>query len=341
MKASTAKAELLDQGLAIDHEQFEQLCKMVIEQSERTRDLELTPFRGDDGIDVHAVIDRDLFHARLGVQAKQYAPDNTVGVRTIRGFKGALADQNYHIGTVITTSSFTSGAIDSAERDYIRLIDGDRLAGIMVDSGIGVVEDAGSYDLDPGFWKAFEKPERDDVIPSLEVPQADNFDVVRTVLRAVDAGADVKPAITEYVQANEADTFDPRQSDYYAIAAWLLGFLHKDEQVTIDDHDLRRWGLTRIGEEYLAYLDRGDQDAAADLLYQQLRDVEIISRVYDELEAEGTLLRRDIADVIAAETELSASTTDRRARTVGEWLVVLPEIRTSGRGSSQEYVLVD
>ncbi|WP_096389655.1 restriction endonuclease [Halopenitus persicus] len=340
MKRSTAKAELLDQGLTIDHEQFEQLCKMVIERSERTRDLELTPFRGDGGIDVHAVIDRDLFHARLGVQAKQYAPGNTVGARTIRGFKGALSDQNYHIGTVITTSSFTSGAVDSAERDYIRLIDGDHLAGIMVSSEIGVVENEGSYDLDPGFWNAFEKPVRDDVIPSLEVPQADNFDIVRTVLRAVDAGADVKPAITEYVRTNEADTFDPRQSDYYAIAAWLLEFLHKDEQVTIDGHDLRRWGLTRTGEEYLAYLDRGDQDAADDLLYRQLRDVEIISRVYNELEAGGTIVRSDISDVIAAETELSASTTDRRARTVGEWLGLLPEIRTSGRGPSQEYVLV-
>ncbi|TKX84271.1 restriction endonuclease, partial [Halorubrum sp. SS5] len=33
------------------------------------------------------------------------------------------------------------------------------------------------------------------------------------------------------------------------------------------------------------------------------------------------------------------STTRRRARTVGEWLVCLPEITTSGRGSEQQYVL--
>lgn len=62
MKASTARAELLEKGLPIDHDQFEQLCKMVIERAEPTRELALTPFRGDGGIDIHAVIDRDLLH---------------------------------------------------------------------------------------------------------------------------------------------------------------------------------------------------------------------------------------------------------------------------------------
>ncbi|MFC7186592.1 restriction endonuclease [Halorubrum yunnanense] len=96
MKASTAKEELLGKGLQIDHEQFKQLCKMVIERAKPTRELELTPFRGDGGIDIHAVIDRELFHARLGVQAKQYATGNTVGARTLRGFKDVLSEQQYH-----------------------------------------------------------------------------------------------------------------------------------------------------------------------------------------------------------------------------------------------------
>jgi len=80
MKAPTAKAEVLNKGLAIDHEQFEQLCRMVIERVEPSQELELTPFRGDGGIDIHAVADRTLFHARLGVQAKPYGPDNMVGM---------------------------------------------------------------------------------------------------------------------------------------------------------------------------------------------------------------------------------------------------------------------
>ena len=202
MDATAAREELLERALAIDDVQFEQLGKMVIERAEQTRDLELTPFRGDGGIDVHAVIDRDLFHARLGVQTKQYRPGNTVGARTLRSFKGALRDQDYHIGTVITTSTYTSGAVESAERDYIRLIDGDRLTAIMVDGTIGVATDTDhGYVIDEAFWAAFETPEDTDIIPSLEVPQADSFDVLRHVLRAVLDGTwgttDAYPGVVE------------------------------------------------------------------------------------------------------------------------------------------------
>lgn len=115
MQPASARQALIERALDVDHEQFEQLCKMVIERAEQTRDLELTPFRGDGGIDVHAVIDRDLFHVRLGVQAKQYDPGNSVGGPTLRSLKGALADQDCHVGTVITTASFTIGAVDSAQ----------------------------------------------------------------------------------------------------------------------------------------------------------------------------------------------------------------------------------
>lgn len=342
MRASTAKAELLDRGLAIGHEQFEQLCKMVIERAEPTRELELTPFRGDGGIDIHAVIDRELFHARLGVQAKQYDPGNTVGVRTLRGFNGALSEQQYHIGTVITTSSFTAGAVSSADQDCIRLVDGDRLADLMVTSEIGVVETNESYELDSTFWAAFETPERTDTVPSLEVPQADNFDVIRAVIRAVGTGTDIKPDIAEYVRTTTSeDSFDPRQADYYGMAAWLLQLLHKEKQVEIDNRPIRRWGLTRIGEEYLTYLERGDAESANHLLATQIRDVEIIARVYAQLETNGELLREDITGILAAETELSGSTTARRARTIGEWLVHLPEVTTSGRGSDQQYTLTN
>ena len=340
MKVSTAKAELLDKGLAIDHDQFEQLCKMVIERAEPTQELELTPFRGDGGIDIHAVIDRTLFHARLGVQAKQYGPDNPVGVQTLRGFKGALSEQQYHIGTVITTSSFTAGAVTSADHDFIRLIDGDQLTDLMITSEIGVTVVNESYELDSTFWAAFDKPERTETIPSIEVPQADNFDVMRAVVGAVGTGADIKPDIAEHVRTVTTEaSFDPRQADYYGMAAWLLQFLHKEQQVEIDGHRIRRWGLTRVGEEYLTYREHGDSESAHQLLAAQIRDVEIIARVYATLETEGELLRRDITAILTEETTLSGSTTNRRARTVGEWLVQLPEVTTSGRGSDQQYTL--
>lgn len=338
MDATAAREELLDRALAIDDVQFEQLGKMVIERAEQTRDLELTPFRGDGGIDIHAVIDRDLFHARLGVQTKQYRPGNTVGARTLRSFKGALRDQGYHIGTVITTSTFTSGAVESAERDYIRLIDGDRLTTIMLDGAIGLETEADrEYVIDEAFWAAFETPEDTDTIPSLEVPQADSFDVLRHVLRAVDSGADIKPEITEALEAATGEDWAARQADYYGMAGWLLGFLHKEQRVQIDNQEVRRWGLTRAGEEYLALLDRGDQAEAAARLHEAIRNVAIVSRIHEAIEAEGNLERREVVDRIEAETAVSGSTAPRRAQTVGQWLAELPEIRVQGSGSSQTF----
>lgn len=344
MNASTAREYVLDRALAVDHDQFEILCKMLVERAEQTRDLELTPFRGDGGIDVHAVVDRDLFHARLGIQVKQYSPGNTVGARSVRSFKGALADQNYHVGTFIATSSFTSGAKESARRDDIRLIDGERLAEIMVEGEVGVERTAdGTYDPDGDFWAVFDGPERTDAVPSLEVPQADDFDTLRLVLRAIDAGRDHKPDVAEYVQAERGDSFDPRQADYYGMAAWLLGFAHKEQRVEVDGREVRRWGLTRNGEAYLTHLDRGDDDAARQLLHDAVRDVEIVRRVYDRLREAGTLRREEITATLARETELSESTTARRALSIGRWLSELPEIRTDGTGPSQtfEYVRGD
>lgn len=338
MNAETAREYVLDRALNVDHEEFEILCKMLVERAERTRDLELTPFRGDGGIDVHAVVDRDLFHARLGIQAKQYAPDNPVGARAVRSFKGALADQGYHVGTVVTTSSFTSGAEESAALDHVRLIDGERLAAIMVEGDVGVTETApGTYEPDDEFWAVFDGPERTAAVPSLEVPQADDFDTLRTVLRAIRDGRDRKPDIAAYVEAERGDTFDPRQADYYGIAAWLLGFAHKEQRVEVDGREVRRWGLTRSGEAYLVHLDRDDRDAARQLLHDAIRDVEIVGRVYDRLREEGRLRREEIAALLDTETEVSGSTTARRALSVGRWLAELPAVRVKGSGPSQTF----
>lgn len=341
MNEASARDHILDQALAIDNEQFEQLCKMVIERAEQTRELELTPFRGDGGIDIHAIIDRDLFHARLGVQAKQYSTGNTVGSGSLRGFKGALSDQEYHIGTFITTSSFTTGAEESAQRDYIRLIDGQTFAEIMAKSELGVrIDNQGTFSTDREFWELFEKPEDSDIIPSIEVPQADNFEILRLVLRSIELGRDIKPEIADYVRAETGESFDPRQADYYGMAAWLLDFGHKEQRVETEHGEVRRWGLTRAGEEFLEYLDRGDEASAEQMLHDAIRDVEVVSRVYANLETEGSILRSEIAEVLAEETELSGSTTGRRARTVGRWLAKLPEVRTEGGGADQRFEYV-
>ncbi|MGH3852989.1 MAG: restriction endonuclease [Pseudonocardiaceae bacterium] len=94
---------------------------------------------GDGGVD--GVIDQDpLGLARIYVQAKRYAADNVVNRPQIQGFVGALHGQQASQGIFITTSGFTRDAIDYARsvNASVVLIDGDRLASLMITHGVGV-----------------------------------------------------------------------------------------------------------------------------------------------------------------------------------------------------------
>jgi restriction system protein len=93
---------------------------------------------GDGGID--GIINED----RLGLdaiylQAKRW--DGAVGAGEIRDFKGALDAKGAQKGVFITTSTFTPAAIEAARvsRSYkIVLIDGARLADLMIEHDLGV-----------------------------------------------------------------------------------------------------------------------------------------------------------------------------------------------------------
>jgi len=92
---------------------------------------------GDEGID--GIIKED----RLGldiiyIQAKRW--ENTVGRPEIQKFAGALQGQRARKGIFITTASFSREAVDYASRieNKIVLIDGERLAQLMIDYNLGV-----------------------------------------------------------------------------------------------------------------------------------------------------------------------------------------------------------
>ena len=92
---------------------------------------------GDEGID--GIIDED----RLGldaiyIQAKRW--QNTVSRPEIQKFVGALAGKGARKGIFITTSHFSDGARDYAQNiDFkVVLIDGKRLAQLMIDYDVGV-----------------------------------------------------------------------------------------------------------------------------------------------------------------------------------------------------------
>ena len=94
---------------------------------------------GDEGID--GIIDEDkLGLDAIYIQAKKWA--NSVGRPEIQKFVGALAGKRARKGIFITTSSFSSEAIKYASDIDTRviLIDGKRLAELMIDYNIGVNE---------------------------------------------------------------------------------------------------------------------------------------------------------------------------------------------------------
>ncbi|KAF0098593.1 MAG: restriction system protein [bacterium] len=92
---------------------------------------------GDEGID--GIIKED----RLGldiiyIQAKRW--DGTVGRPEVQKFAGALQGQLARKGIMITTSAFSKEANEYASRieNKIVLIDGEQIAQLMIDHGLGV-----------------------------------------------------------------------------------------------------------------------------------------------------------------------------------------------------------
>jgi restriction system protein len=94
---------------------------------------------GDGGVD--GVINEDrLGLDRIYVQAKRYAPENSVGRPDVQGFLGSLVGLGATKGVFVTTSGFSQQAIEFAKHlpQRIILIDGDRLAELMIEHDIGV-----------------------------------------------------------------------------------------------------------------------------------------------------------------------------------------------------------
>lgn len=100
---------------------------------------------GDGGID--GIIKEDkLGLDTIYIQAKRW--ENTVGRPEIQKFVGALTGQRAKKGLFITTSTFSDEAQDYVSRidTKIVLIDGETLAELMLDHGVGV-STVGVYEL--------------------------------------------------------------------------------------------------------------------------------------------------------------------------------------------------
>lgn len=99
--------------------------------------VKVTPPSRDGGID--GIINQDpLGTSTVYIQAKRYQATNTVQRPAIDAFYGALSRVHADRGVFITTSSFSSEAIETAKTFSIVLIDGIRLTDLMLKYHVGV-----------------------------------------------------------------------------------------------------------------------------------------------------------------------------------------------------------
>lgn len=135
----TLTAEVLEALASVSPSYFETIVLDLLHRmgygTSRT-DLQRVGGSGDGGIDGVISLDK-LGLEKVYVQAKRW--QQTVGRPEIQAFYGALAGQRANKGVFITTSAYTPQALEFARSvERIVLVDGKRLASLMIDHEVGV-----------------------------------------------------------------------------------------------------------------------------------------------------------------------------------------------------------
>ena len=132
--------ELLEGVKDISSDSFERLVVRLLERM-GYGEGKVVGGSGDEGID--GIINQDpLGLEKVYIQAKRW--QNQIGEPQIRNFSGSLEAKGASKGVFITTSTFSSTARQTAQfisagSKFIRLIDGDELARLMINHGVGVI----------------------------------------------------------------------------------------------------------------------------------------------------------------------------------------------------------
>ena len=116
---------------------FERLSMRLLREA-GFRNVEVTGKSGDGGIDGVGTYKVSLVSFPTYFQCKRFSGSVSAGI--IRDFRGAMAGRGDK-GLLITTGTFTSSAIEEANRDGappVDLIDGEELCDLLVEYRIGV-----------------------------------------------------------------------------------------------------------------------------------------------------------------------------------------------------------
>lgn len=334
MERAEAQEEILDRAYSLSPTEFEVLCKVILGESLPFVKLSVTPQSHDKGIDIEGRLNHDWIAADFGIQAKRRSPTRSVGIDRIHRFAGALFANRYQIGSLMTTSTFSKPAVRAAEQLPIKLVSGHSLASAMVDGGIGVRSSTGGkFDIVDSFWKKLA--EADEKIDSSDIPLAPNFERMRAVLEAMRETNGTAESIQQAVEKNKRYDFELSSRHAYinANSAAALGWARKEPPV--ESGDVKRWGLTQIGAEYLNV--EMDSPTERRLRADAIRTVEIIKLLLHRLRKENSLTAEEIDSVVADETTLTGKSVERRGSTVRTWLTQLPEVSVNDESLGKIY----
>ena len=133
------KSEILSSILEKEPRFFEYLVTKLLEKMSYGTGS-LTSKGPDGGID--GIIDEDeLGLSKIYIQAKRYKDGSNIGRQEIQQFIGAISNKNTKKGVFITTAKFTKESemfAKDSQNFSVVLIDGDRLAELMIKYKVGV-----------------------------------------------------------------------------------------------------------------------------------------------------------------------------------------------------------
>lgn len=131
------REELLKHLLEMPPEQFEAVVARLL-VALGFEDVEVTSRSNDGGIDVRGVLlTGDAIRTKMAVQVKRWK--NNVQAPHVQQVRGSLGAHEQ--GLIVTTSDFTKGAREEAERPDampVGLMNGELMVALLVEHGIGV-----------------------------------------------------------------------------------------------------------------------------------------------------------------------------------------------------------
>ena len=137
---------------------FEKVCRELLRES-GFENVEITGGSADDGIDGYGTLELNPFVSFKALfQCKRYKEGNTVSRAQVGDFRNAMIGRAEK-GIIMTTSSFSTAAINEANREgapAIELIDGPKLVAMFEKVELGVTART-AYDVDIAYFEKYRQ----------------------------------------------------------------------------------------------------------------------------------------------------------------------------------------